>query len=342
MSPATRSPSRADAQVERFLGHVFEPDGEEARHLVDGLLAAGWSPQRIVTDLLAPVQREVGRLWQVGRLSAAEEHVSTAVVDDLLGALIHTAPPARSSITVAVACAEGDWHVTPARMANLLLRLAGWRTVFVGGSTPTGELRRGLDAWQPDVLAVSCTDPRALFGAARMAAAARSLHIPTLAGGAAFGAGPRRAARLGFDAWVPTAAAATPVLERWVDQPPDPLTMIGPLPAELRPLPLRWTSITDQAIERLANRNPPVLHHRDRPIEAVRRDLSELLHLAHLSAVCEDPELLVGYVSWLEAVRPPRGLAPEALPVSLGVLADLTVPFGDRTSSLLRSLAPGA
>jgi methanogenic corrinoid protein MtbC1 len=329
--------ANAEAVALRVLRQAIDGRGSEAYQEVDALLVAGWSIERIITAVLASVQRHIGEQWQAGYLTIADEHAATAVVDDLLGALGRQVAPTGSHGTVSLVCAEGEWHVTPARMAALLLRQHGWRTTFLGGSTPANHLALSLEVEPPTFLAVSCTDPRFLLGAAAVADVGRELDIPTLAGGQAFGTTGKRAERLGFDGWAPSIPDAARLLEQWMDVPPPPRAPRRPLGPSQGSLVSRWSSISDQAIQRLTAISPPVLHHLEQPLEAVREDLMDLLRTARLAEVCDDPSVFTEFVAWRRTVPSARGIPPAAVGPSIAVLVELTRSLGDRTHEILCS-----
>lgn len=329
----------AETATEELSRHIASHDPTAAHLLVQQLLGAGWSLERLVTDLLASAQRRIGQQWQAGRCTIAEEHAATAVVEDLLGSLARLVPPPTSRATIALVCAEGEWHVTPARMAALLLRQSGWRTAFLGASTPIGHLERSLSTTRPDFVAISCTDPRFLLGAGGVAELARRLELPSLAGGAAFGDRETRARALGITGWAPDAATASAILLGWLDLPPPDPSATPPSPGDLHLLERRHSAVTEQAIQRLAAAVPTVLPHGAQPLEDVRRDLGELLHVAHVASVCADPGLFEGFVRWLVALRPTRGLPPEAVEPSVRILRELTDHFDDGSAEVLAALA---
>lgn len=329
----------AEDTLSQLRRRVLEGQSAEAYDLLEKLLVSGWDVERIITNFLAVIQRQMGEAWQTGRLTVTDVHIATAVVDELLGALGREVAAPDSPGTVALVCATGEWHVTPARMAAILLRHHGWRATFLGGSTPGEDLAHHLEATRPDVLAVSCTDPQFLLGAANAADIARRLGIPTIAGGRAFGDRAKRADQLGFDGWAGTVADAAALIDSWMDTPPS----LFPPPeiafTEQRDLTRCWSSITDQAIQRLSNVRPPVLHHREQPLEAVRQDLVDLLRAARLADLCDDPSVFEDFVTWRRAVVASPGVPSAAVPATIEVLGDLTAPLGGRTQTLLRSMA---
>lgn len=327
-----------EAAADELSRHVTTGDIGQAHRLLQRLLEEGWTIQRLVSELLAVVQVRTGRAWQAGRRTIAQEHATTAVVDDLLGALSRLVPPPTSHANIALVCAEGEWHVTPARMAALLFRRAGWRTTFYGGSTPLGHLEQTLAASPPTFVAISCTDPRFLLGAARVGALARGLGVPSLAGGAGFGDREHRATALGITGWAPDPAAASAILHRWLDAPPDAPDPAPPETIDLTLLERRRHGVTEQAIQRLAAMAPTVLRHGAQPLEHVRRDLGELLHVAHVASACADPRVLTDFVRWLAELHPPRGLPHEAVQPSVQILRELTDRFDDGSAEVLATV----
>jgi hypothetical protein len=131
---------------------------------------------------------------------------------------------------------------------------------------PAAHLQRRLGAGDVDVLALSCTLPPNLLGAARCVAAAHAVGLPVVVGGAAFAGRQQRAAAIGADlltdapqqlAEPPPGAGADVVVPDeavWLDAAPD--TTVDDLLARL---------VT--AFPELADLPP---EHRDRTREDVR------------------------------------------------------------------------
>jgi hypothetical protein len=136
-----------------------------------------------------------------GEWSVAQEHTATAVTEAAVSALwVMTARRQLSGgPRVAVACAEGEWHALPPRMAAALAAEAGADITVLGPSMPADHLQRRLEMGDIDVLALSCTVPANLIGAARCVAAAHAAGLPVVVGGPAFAGRPQRAAAIGAD-----------------------------------------------------------------------------------------------------------------------------------------------
>ena len=274
-------------------------------------------------QLLAEVQRKVGELWQQNELTVADEHAATAVVDLALAAAcleVERRPHAPGG-TVVVACAEEEWHVMPARMFAEQLTAAGWDVVFLGASTPAEHLQRFVAAEPPAAVAVSCTVPLYLHGARRAIAASHAVGVPVLAGGAAFGAAPNRAAAIGADAWASTLDGAVATLSRWVsNRPPLAAPLVDDAPALAagaeRPM------IVERAMSALASRYPPLADYSSGQLARTREDLDYILRFAEASLLTGDDSIITSFASWLKSVLAARGLPDGILPLGIGVLQE--------------------
>lgn len=274
-------------------------------------------------SLLAEVQRKVGDLWQRNELTVADEHAATAIVDLALAAACLDAErrPRAAEATVVVACAEEEWHVLPARMFAEQLRAAGWDVVFLGASTPAEHLARFVAAEPPAAVGLSCTVPLHLHGARRTISASHAAGVPVLAGGAAFGTAPDRAAAIGADAWASTLDRAVAVLHRWVgNRPPLGAPLVDDTPAlaagARRPL------IVERAMSALASRFPPLAGYTDWQLARAREDLDYILRFAEASLLTGDDSIVTGFASWLKSVLTARGLPGGIVPLGIDVLRE--------------------
>lgn len=263
-----------------------------------------------------------------------QEHAATAIIDDLLGLLAaHTPPPARGRI--ALVCAEGEWHVTPPRMAALIWRSAGWDVTYLGGSTPPDHLLATLELLRPDVVAVSCTLPLALPGAAGIASALDRLAIPILAGGRAFGPDRRRSDALGIHGWAPDALRATATFERWLDEPP---TRPVPFASDGEEGRLEHTipDLVTAAERQLVDRFPQMRSYDPAQRARTREDLDYILRFAAVSLTVDDPRIFDDFLEWLSELLAARHVPGAALTGGLEALTDAATGL-PRTVRILRT-----
>jgi methanogenic corrinoid protein MtbC1 len=182
--------------------------------LVGRLLADGTEPVSVLVDVIAAAQREVGRRWQRGEWTVAQEHAATAIAitaTQLVAEHVQQLPVTRGSVVVA--CAEREWHALPAMIIDCALRAAGWRTTLLGASTSALRLNQHLQDLGPDAVAVSCSVLGSLPTCRRFIEASTAAGVPILVGGPAFGDDDVRARGLGATAWAPDAQGAVAAME---------------------------------------------------------------------------------------------------------------------------------
>lgn len=303
-----------------LLDHLEQLDRHAATDLIRSELDQGRPASSVITELLAPAQRQVGERWHQGEWTVTQEHAATGIIDDLLGLLAaHTPRPTHGS--VALVCAEGDWHVTPARMAALIWRSAGWDVTYLGGSTPPDHLRTSIELLRPDVVALSCTLPLALPGAGRVAAALEHLEIPILAGGRAYGPDRRRSNALGIHGWAPDALQAMAIFEGWLDAPPDRPVPIASDGEELS-LELAIPDLVTAADLELADRFPQMRSYDLQQRTRTREDLDYILRFAVVTLTVDDPRIFHDFLDWLTQLLTTRHVPAAALVSGLEALTD--------------------
>jgi methanogenic corrinoid protein MtbC1 len=176
-----------DELLSRYLAAQLGGDRREALRLVleEGLVA-GHGVLELQVEVIQAAQREIGRLWQVNRISIAQEHMATAISHVVMARLFDEArADPRLGRKVVVACVEGEYHEFPARIVADFLDLGGFDVRYLGANVPTDDLMRLLREERPDLLALSVTMSFNIAALRRVVARVRleHPHLPILVGG---------------------------------------------------------------------------------------------------------------------------------------------------------------
>lgn len=321
-------PTIATHDVQRFLDLIDRGATRQAIEFALGRLETG-SVATVVTDLLAPAQREVGERWHRGRYTVSQEHLASGVVDDVLGMLALPALRTGSSDnTLALVCAEGEWHSTPARMASILIRDAGWQVRFLGASTPLQHLQTSLRQMAPQAVGISCTLPLTLTAVPELTGLAHDLGLPVIVGGQAFGPEARRGARLGADGAFVDIPAAVRRLEFWLDRPPSMASVEPDADRDLQrsELAARRMEIVDDAYAMLERRLPGMAAFDERRRRHTREDLDYIVRFADVALFVDDPTIFTDFIAWLAQLLAGRGLPDEVMLVTLEAVRDAVGP----------------
>lgn len=215
--------------LEDYDAALSRGDTETVTSLVARLLSEGAEPVSVLTDVVAAAQRDVGRRWQQGEFTVAQEHAATAAAisaTKVVANHVRNVPVTRGGVVIA--CAEREWHALPAMMIECALRAHGWDTTLLGASTNPLRLKQYLQDDGPEAVAVSSSMLGSLPTCRRFIEATTASGIPILVGGPAFGADDVRARALGATAWARDAHGAIAAM----DALPAVVAPAEPLPSE--------------------------------------------------------------------------------------------------------------
>lgn len=295
-----------------LLAALIDGDLGVAVDLATGLLAEGIPFEVLVTELLAPVQTELGRRWAVGDLTVADEHAATAATESLV-AIIAGTVASDDGPAVVVTCAAGESHSLPARIVAATLALGGFRSLFLGASLPAADLGEYIAHQRPIALAISVSMPSALIAVARSAAAAHEYAVPVVVGGRAIGGSASRATRLGADAYGADPSEAVEVVSAWSRRSPDALAPSAILHAECAVVDRVSSALVASALD-----GPPSLDPALAP--ALAEELMRVLDVVQAALVLQEPEILTEHVSALRSAADAEGLTLSTLEPSLTAL----------------------
>jgi methanogenic corrinoid protein MtbC1 len=103
-------------------------------------------------------QYEIGRLWQMNKISVAQEHYCTAATQLIMSQLYsHIFATERLDHTLVATCVGGDLHEIGVRMVADFFEMEGWDTYYLGANTPTPSVLQELEERRAEVLAISAT-----------------------------------------------------------------------------------------------------------------------------------------------------------------------------------------
>ncbi|GAA3535877.1 cobalamin B12-binding domain-containing protein [Nocardioides daeguensis] len=321
----------------RYFQAVSTPDPAAAVEVVDEALTGGVPPAALITDVLARAQRVAGEKWMQGEWTIADEHAVTAVTKQALTVVAPPRPRTRGGPHVVVACAEGEWHSLPARMAGELLRDDDLDVAILGASIPVEQLREHLRSSLPDVLALSATMPTSLIGAARSIAAARHEDVPVVVGGNAWGSGQRRARALGAHLRLDDIREVRGRLDEIRAMQPPPLP---DLPDEVSWLDDVPREVLNAAFERQCAQDAALGGMDDQQRSEHERDLRSIARHAAAAVACADPSVVSDLLDWLLSMRSARGLPTEAVLDGARHLADAIDSQAPLAAAILRGGAP--
>jgi methanogenic corrinoid protein MtbC1 len=142
-------------------------------------------------QVIGPAMYELGRLWEEGVITVADEHLATALTHRVLAALrppelLEQSFQARSGKPRAIlAAVQGEQHALGLRMAADLLEDRGCQVAYLGADVPSEAVLQAIRTLSPDLLGLSATMPESARHLEDVVERVREEHpeLPLLLGG---------------------------------------------------------------------------------------------------------------------------------------------------------------
>jgi diguanylate cyclase (GGDEF)-like protein len=157
---------RADDEHARLFARRFGEalrvgEAKLAESVAEEAVEAGLDAAAVECRVVAPAMAWIGELWERGALTAADEHLATAISHNVLARLfprLLRATP-RSRERVMLAAAQGEHHTLGLRMVADMLEGAGFDVLYLGGDVPLDALLDACKRHSPAVLGLGVTMP---------------------------------------------------------------------------------------------------------------------------------------------------------------------------------------
>ena len=206
---------------QEFLDALLRGDRNRASRLILDAVENGVGIRDIYLHVFQRSQYEIGRLWQMNRITVAQEHFCTAatqlIMSQLYPALFSTR---RKGCTFVAACVGGDLHEIGMRMVADFMEMEGWDTFYLGANTPASGIVQTALERSADVLGLSATMTYHVRRVGEVIAALRSeergRNVKALVGGYPFQVEPELWRQVGADGYAGNAQEAVVVANRLV------------------------------------------------------------------------------------------------------------------------------
>ena len=146
--------------VSRFSEALRAGMGKAAVAAADEALDAGAGVAAVHTQLIEPAMRAIGERWERAEISVAEEHLATAICQEVAAHILFRALPAAPATRpgrVMMTAVQGEQHVLGLRLASDVLETAGHHVLYLGADVPLDALLAACRIHRPEVLGFTAT-----------------------------------------------------------------------------------------------------------------------------------------------------------------------------------------
>jgi methanogenic corrinoid protein MtbC1 len=86
----------------------------------------------IIEELLIPVLKEIGFLWEKGKITPAQEHYFSSIIEELIAFLGKSISiQEKKNFSVLLMVTGSEEHVITLKMASEYFRLKNWQVYYV-------------------------------------------------------------------------------------------------------------------------------------------------------------------------------------------------------------------
>jgi MerR family transcriptional regulator, light-induced transcriptional regulator len=151
----------AAGELSAALRQAFDTFDESAAQAVLDRLVSDLSLAAMLREVVMPYLAELGRRWEQGTASIAQEHFASNVIRGRLAGLARGWGSGHGPRAV-LACPPGELHDLALMAFGIVLNRNGWKIDYLGINTPVEELDRAVDTRAPGLVVVAATLPESL------------------------------------------------------------------------------------------------------------------------------------------------------------------------------------
>lgn len=175
---------------DKFFQMVFEYREEEAKELIKESHLSGVDLLTLIEKIFIPILVRVGKGWEEGKITVAQEHIITSIIDKLIDYLSEIQDIEKSINKTAVFMVPGgEEHTLILKMAAEYFKSSGWNIRFIGSSVPINDLIGIIEEVKAEVLVISALSNDSINSASYLIKALREIfggNEPTIILGGSF------------------------------------------------------------------------------------------------------------------------------------------------------------
>jgi methanogenic corrinoid protein MtbC1 len=141
-----------------FLTAILGGQRQAALNIVTEALRSGYSHIDLYVNVFTPALRRVGELWELNKISVAQEHIATSITQYSIAVIYPLlTPPAVHRGSMVVTGVSGELHQVGANLVADAMEASGWSVRFLGTNLPPASVLSVVEESSANVLCISTT-----------------------------------------------------------------------------------------------------------------------------------------------------------------------------------------
>ena len=222
VKPPINDMTTLDAIYKSYLAYVITGRKELAESIIMYSVKHGTDVRDIYMNVLEPALKEIGSLWEQGKITVADEHYASIVTEHVMSKILPLMRSYEENHSLLALTVGGESHTIGIRMVSDFFKMAGWNTYFLGASTPTDSIVSHIIKYKIDLLALSVSMNYHINSLEMLISTIRNhvkcKDVKIIVGGQAFLHNPNLWQRVGADGYAANAMEAVLVGNQLVEK----------------------------------------------------------------------------------------------------------------------------
>jgi len=153
---------KIESVYEFYLKGILNGDKNSCHRTISEALESGIHVIDLYQNVFYPVMVKTGELWAENRISVAQEHLITAITQNIISSLyprLLGQLKERNQVKgkILMACPGDELHELGSRMLSDIWELDGWDVTYLGANIPGAFIAGQLKEQEYNILSLSCT-----------------------------------------------------------------------------------------------------------------------------------------------------------------------------------------
>jgi len=152
-----------DSNINQWLDWIADFDDENLNfemHREWGLQG----PLSFITNLASPLITQIGKNWECGDFTVAQEHFASEILSNFLGNRWRQQNERKTGKTAVLATLPGESHSLGLQMCAVVMSTTDWKAVLLGSDTPEEDIIATVNQCGASLL---CLSVSGCYGASR-------------------------------------------------------------------------------------------------------------------------------------------------------------------------------
>lgn len=142
------------------LDYLLNGYKDKARNLIMDIYNSGVEIEYIYFNILEKILKEVGKLWEIGKIDVWNEHYVSENILDIMREVKSIQDNKKcNNLSLISLTAGAEEHNIGIKMLSDLLEVEGYNVTYLGSNIPTASIINAIRSKKPKVIAISVTIP---------------------------------------------------------------------------------------------------------------------------------------------------------------------------------------